>query len=83
MAILLSLQLFIKPEVFDCESQFGWLGLMQRLAVNQFGESIYFYRMEPLLNCVDLKETLVSLKQFKVSDEMSRNLFEIPTNVIC
>jgi len=25
----------------------------------------------------------VSLKQFKVSDEMSRNLFEIPTNVIC
>ena len=37
----------------------------------------------PLSNCVDLKETLVSLKQFKVSDEMSRNLFEIPTNVIC
>jgi len=31
-----------------------------------------FSGMRPLSNCVDLKETLVSLKQFKVSDEMSR-----------
>ena len=39
-------------------------------------------RDEILSNCVNLKGTLGSLKQFKVSDEMSRNLFEIPTNVI-
>jgi hypothetical protein len=32
-------------------------------------------RDENLSNCVDLKETLGSLKQFKVSDEMSRNVF--------
>ena len=32
-------------------------------------------RDETLSNCVDLKETLGSLKQFKVSVEMSRNVF--------
>jgi len=32
-------------------------------------------RDETLSNCVDLKGTLGSLKQFKVSDEMSRNVF--------
>ena len=75
MAILLSLQLFIKPEVFDCERWFGWLGLMQCLAVNQFGESIYFYGMEPLSNCVELKETLVSLDSVKFVVKCPRNLF--------
>jgi hypothetical protein len=32
-------------------------------------------RDETLSNCVDLKETLGSLKQFEVSVEMSRNMF--------
>jgi hypothetical protein len=58
------------------------IGPVRCLAINQFVESGCLYGMKPLSNCADLKETLVSLKQFKVSDEMSRNVFEIPTNVI-
>jgi hypothetical protein len=38
------------------------------LAINQVFESVLPFGMKPLLNCVDLKETLGSLKQFRVSD---------------
>ena len=48
---------------------------MQCFAVNQFGESIYFYGMEPSSNCVELKETLVSLDSVKFVVKCPRNLF--------
>ncbi len=46
-----------------------WACAMPR--INLFVEFVGLYGMKSVSNCVDLKETLVSLKQFKVSIEMS------------
>jgi len=80
---LVKLQLFINQKCSTVKGDSAdWACAMPRnQSVCRVGFA--FIGWKSLSNCVDLKETLVSLKQFKVSDEMSRNLFEIPTNVIC
>ena len=80
---LVKLQLFINQKCSTVKGDSAdWACAMPRnQSVCRVGLPLQDWKS--LSNCVDLKETLVSLKQFKVSDEMSRNLFEIPTNVIC
>ncbi len=80
---LVKLQLFINQKCSTVKGDSAdWACAMPRnQSVCRVG--LPFIGWKSLSNCVDLKETLVSLKQFKVSDEMSRNLFEIPTIVIC
>jgi len=82
-SILLSCSFFINQKCSTVKGDSAdWACAMPRnQSVCRVGVPLQDWKS--LSNCVDLKETLVSLKQFKVSDEMSRNLFEIPTNVIC
>jgi len=76
---LVKLQLFINQKCSTVKGDSAdWAFAMPRnQSVFRVGLPLQDWKSSS--NCVDLKETLVSLKQFKVSDEMSRNLFEIPT----
>ncbi len=71
-SILLSCVFLSNQKCFDCKRWFGWLGLCDASRSISLPSQFCLYGMKP---CVNLKETLASLKQFEVSDEMSRNVF--------
>ncbi len=74
---LVKLLSFIKSEVFDCKRRFGWLGLCDASRSISLSSRLAFTGWNPIELCRLIDSGV--LKQFKVSDEMSKMCFEIPT----